>query len=244
MNSSKVATQRETVAAGVLVVVAAVSMLALALVASSTPTSAPEFWLPPGLLAGFLLGAGFSASVGPQNLYLIRAGLVRRHLLHVTVAGLGSELILLATSVLASGAIVVALGSMRSAAIALGAAYLMWCGLRMLTQHNRHGLDHLTLKPETHSHAVATMLAVTWCNPLGYLKWAIFAGVLLAQPGEYERGWCIAGLALSSLLKFALWPLAGRLLGHILRHTSATLWFNRVSGTALIASGLFTFGQV
>jgi L-lysine exporter family protein LysE/ArgO len=207
-------------------------------------TADPSFALPSGFLAGFTLGAGFAASVGPQNLVLIRAGLMQQHLLSVTATGLVSELMLLVISVLTSGIIVAGLGSVRPLAVGLGATFLLWCGVRTLTQHNPHGLDHLPSRLETLTQAISTILAVTWCNPLGYLKWAIFAGVLLAQPSQAERNWCIAGLVVASFLKFMLWPLAGRLLGQALRHPNATVWFNRVSGMALMVSAVFTYGQM
>ncbi|WEJ57830.1 LysE family transporter [Devosia sp. FJ2-5-3] len=194
-------------------------------------------------LTGLGLGLAFAASLGPQNLFLIRTGLVRRHMAPVLGAGLASEFTLLLLSAAASGVVAGAFAPIRPALIVLGAGFLLWCGLRQLSQHNQHGIDHVSLKPESHGVAIAHMLIVTWCNPLGYLKWALFAGLLVAQPDIEAKLWCVAGLALASIGKMAIWPLSGRLLGHVLRHKSTVHWFNRISGAALIGSAVLTCTQ-
>jgi L-lysine exporter family protein LysE/ArgO len=230
-----------TCASGASVVI----LLAWALMHSVAVFGGNDVTAPPsGLLSGFILGIGFAASVGPQNLYLIRAGLARRHLVPVVGVGLGSELVLLAFSASAAGSVMLAFETIRPMVVAFGAVFLLWSGLRTFAQHNRHGVDHLATGPETFAQAVAHMLLVTWCNPLGYLKWAIFASVMLAQSSDADRLWCCLGLGLASALKFVVWPMLGQVLGRMLRRQNSRIWFNRLSGTALIGSAMFTFGQI
>jgi L-lysine exporter family protein LysE/ArgO len=193
--------------------------------------------------SGMGLGLAFAISLGPQNLFLIRSGLVRRHLAPVLSAGIASEMALLLISAMASTFVATSFAPMRPAVVLLGAGFLLWCGIRQITQHNQHGIDHLSLRPESQAMAVGHMLLVTWCNPLGYLKWALFAGLLVAQPSAEAKLWCVTGLAFASLLKMSLWPLSGRLLGHVIRHKRTVHWFNRISGAALIGSGVMTFTQ-
>jgi L-lysine exporter family protein LysE/ArgO len=223
----------------------ALAMAALsALVLMATSTGWGDTGAGKSFVAGMGLGLAFAVSLGPQNLFLIRTGLVRRHLVPVLWAGLGSELALLLLSATASGMVAESFAPMRPAVVVLGAAFLVWCGVRQITQHNQHGIDHLSLRPESQGMAMGHMLLVTWCNPLGYLKWALFAGLLVSQPSAEAKLWCVGGLAVASVLKMALWPLSGRLLGHVLRHKSTVHWFNRVSGAALMGSGALTFMQL
>lgn len=159
-------------------------------------------------------------AIGPQNAFVLRAGMLRQHLgLTVAVCAV-SDAVLIALGV---GAVSL-LGRVSPWVVGLllggGAAYLLHYSAQALGRCLRpacaSGLVESTpgLSRRT---ALAQALAFTWLNPHAWLDTAVLIGsasLAHTAPANWIFG---AGAATGSALWFALWGAAARLAGHQLQ---------------------------
>ena len=84
------------------------------------------------MFAGFVLGSSFILSLGPQNLFVMRAGVTRHHALTVATTAFVSELFIVASGVVLVGTLTIAKGIGPSYLKALGVVFLLIWGWRTL----------------------------------------------------------------------------------------------------------------
>src|SRR5580765_1182615 len=153
------------------------------------------------LVAGLLTGLGLIVAIGAQNAFVLRQGLARDHIGTIVTICAESDLLL----ILAGTAGLVALvGSHPTALRAMkwvGAAYLVWFGLRSLWAARHAGA--LGAGPaRSRGSIVATTLALTFLNPHVYLDTVLMLGNLANQHGASGRWWFAAGAGVGSILWF------------------------------------------
>src|SRR6056297_2339350 len=83
-------------------------------------------------LAGFLLGLSLILAIGAQNAFVLRQGLLRRHVFAVCLVCAASDAALIAAGVAGFGALAAAAPWFEQAMRFGGAAFLFWYGLSNL----------------------------------------------------------------------------------------------------------------
>ena len=137
-------------------------------------------------LSGLLLGASLIIAIGAQNAFVLRQGLVGRHVFPICFVCSLSDALLIAAGVAGLGALVSSNPTLLNVVTLGGAAFLCayalfafkraWVGGSMEVGEGRGG----TLRT-----ALATVLALTFLNPHVYLDTVVLVGGLSAR---YEGG--------------------------------------------------------
>jgi len=158
-------------------------------------------------VAGLGLGLALIVAIGAQNAFVLRQGLLGKHVAAVVAVCIGSDIALLAAGVAGAGAAIAAVPSLITAVRTVGAAFLLLYGLLAARRAFRPRAD-ASLRPEDAAVArrglapvVLTCLAFTWLNPHVYLDTVVLLGSVAADRGG-QRWWFAAGAAAASTLWF------------------------------------------
>ncbi|QJF50462.1 LysE/ArgO family amino acid transporter [Roseobacter ponti] len=136
------------------------------------------------VLSGFLLSLSLIIAIGPQNAFVLRQGLVQRHVFWVcSVCGL-CDAILIVAGVYGSGSLARSVPWFEPAMRYGGAAFLIFYGYRSALSAWRGG-QALHTQNATSGQGLATtlltLLAITWLNPHVYLDTVVLIGSVSAQ---------------------------------------------------------------
>ena len=142
------------------------------------------------LLAGLGLGFSLIIAIGAQNLFVLRQGLRREHVLVVAALCAVSDALLIGLGVSGIGLVLQALPWLVTVVRWAGALFLVGYGLLALRRATRPtGLE--ATAPASRGSVVATTLAITFLNPHVYLDTVLMLGSI-ANGFEDER-WAFAG---------------------------------------------------
>jgi L-lysine exporter family protein LysE/ArgO len=194
------------------------------------------------LLAGFSLGLSLIVAIGAQNLFVLRQGIRREHVLLVATLCAASDAVLIVVGVSGIGAATIAVPWLTGAVRWAGAAFLLGYGLLAARRALNLGPAQQTaLGPHADAEvpdaavtgggtlvatraststlsATLTCLALTWLNPHVYLDTVFLLGSLAAVHGA--RRWeFAAGAMLASVVWFFGLAFGARHLGR---------WFDSV----------------
>ncbi|MGL4727190.1 MAG: LysE/ArgO family amino acid transporter [Bosea sp. (in: a-proteobacteria)] len=173
-------------------------------------------------LAGFLVGGGLIIAIGAQNAYVLRQGLLKRHVFAVALFCAVSDALLILLGVGGLGTLVVASPILLKLATWGGAAFLIVYGLfafrRALTPAAMQMAD---TGGSTLPAALAACAAFTFLNPHVYLDTVVLVGSLSATHGEAGRWVFGAGAATASFVWFFALAYGARLLGPIFARPAA-----------------------
>jgi L-lysine exporter family protein LysE/ArgO len=165
---------------------------------------------------GFLLGASLIIAIGPQNAFVLRLGLQRRHVSAVATVCALSDIALIAAGVAGLGALVQRVPTLLTAIAIAGAAFLAVYGAMSFRRAFRdESLNPSDRDGGTMGAAVATCLALTFLNPHVYLDTVVLVGGLSARhapPGGVAFG---IGAAAASVIWFYGLGYGARLLAPI-----------------------------
>ena len=157
-------------------------------------------------LSGFGLGLSLILAIGAQNAFVLRQGLIGRHVAAVVAACALSDAALIAAGVGGLGALVEAAPRLLVAFRWGGAAFLLAYGARALLSAWRGGG---ALRAEGAGAGLwptlATCLALTWLNPHVYLDTVILLGGISTQaprPWVFGAGAMTGSVAFFSALGF------------------------------------------
>jgi len=181
------------------------------------------------LLAGFGLGLSLIVAIGAQNLFVLRQGIRREHVLAVVTVCAVSDAVLIALGVSGVGAVVTAVPWLLDVVRWAGALFLVGYGVVAARRSLRPAgvglhVEAHTAAPArgaavgtrtrmtTRAAAVLTCLALTWLNPHVYLDTVFLLGSVAATHGA-ERGVFGVGAAAASLVWFAALGFGARYLG-------------------------------
>ncbi len=175
----------------------------------------------PVLLAGVGLGLSLIVAIGAQNLFVLRQGLRREHVLAVAAVCAASDALLIALGVSGLGLALQALPWLVDAVRWVGAVFLAGYGLlaaRRALRPSGTGLAvsaeerpaeagvldaaavRVTARPRL-APVLLTCLALTWLNPHVYLDTVFLLGSIAATYGE-ERWVFAAGAMTASVAWF------------------------------------------
>ncbi len=155
-------------------------------------------------LAGFGLGLSLILAIGAQNAFVLRQGLVQRHVLAVCLTCALSDAVLITAGVAGFGALTRAVPWLESAMRIGGAAFLLWYGFLSL---RRAWLGGETLQAAAEQQslrdALLTCLALTWLNPHVYLDTLVLLGAVSAKY-EDKLAFGLGAVAASFVFFFTL----------------------------------------
>lgn len=156
-------------------------------------------------LAGFLTSLSLIVAIGAQNAFVLRQGLLRRHVLAVCAFCAASDAILIAAGVAGAGRIAAnapwAIELFRWA----GAVFLAWYGARAFRAAWRGGgvLEAGGGAARGLPATLATIAALTWLNPHVWLDTVVLIGSVSAG-WENKPGFVAGAVSGSVLFFFAL----------------------------------------
>ncbi len=187
----------------------------------------------PLLLTGLATGLSLIVAIGAQNAYVLRTGLARAHVTVVVGICIGADVLLILAGVAGVGTLVARMPDALTALRWVGAAYLIWYGIRSLMAA-RHA-QALTASSAPARSVVLTILALTFLNPHVYLDTVLMLGNLANLHGPSGRWWFAAGACLASTVWFIGLGFGAR---------SASRWAHRPAVWRVldVAIGLTMFG--
>ncbi len=191
------------------------------------------------VFAGLGLGLSLIVAIGAQNVYVLRQGIRREHVLVVVAICALSDAVLIVAGVAGLGFVISAAPWLVVVARWAGAAFLLAYGLLAARRAWRGGerlevgeadatadaaapaggTITLTRPSRTRSAlapVILTTLALTWLNPHVYLDTVLMLGSIAATHGE-ERWLFAAGAIAASILWFTALGYSARHLGRWLQ---------------------------
>ena len=152
---------------------------------------------------GVLIGAGLIVAIGAQNAFVLRQGLLRRHVFAVATVCALSDLLLIALGVAGLGRLVQGAPSVLLIITLGGAGFLAVYGALAFRRAIAPGrLNAADTEAIGLGATIATCLALTFLNPHVYLDTVILIGALSARhtgPAAIAFG---AGAGLASIVWF------------------------------------------
>ena len=175
---------------------------------------------------GFAFGFSLILAIGAQNAYVLRQGLLNRHVFWVCLICAASDAALIAAGVLGVGTLAASSPVAVRIAAGAGAVFLFgYGGMRlrsaarpraMTTETGEGGEGGETLKA-----AALTTLALTWLNPHVYLDTVLLLGGISARFAGWGRIFFGLGAIASSFIFFFSLGYGARRLAPIFARPSA-----------------------
>ena len=188
-------------------------------------------------LSGFLLGASLIIAIGAQNAFILRQGLLRRHVFILCFICALSDAVLIGLGVAGLGAIIAG-SNLLLAIVTLGGAVFLACYAVLAF---RRALNPEAMKAANEGGlslkaAIATCLAFTFLNPHVYLDTVLLVGGLSARfEGEARLAYAIGAMTASFVWFFGL-GYGARLLAPLFARPSAWRVLDLI--IALVMAGL------
>ncbi|MCK2037662.1 LysE/ArgO family amino acid transporter [Microbacterium sp. SSW1-49] len=205
------------------------------------------------VLAGLGLGLSLIVAIGAQNVFVLRQGIRREHVLAVVIICAASDAVLIVAGVAGLGYVISAAPWLVVVARGAGAVFLLAYGLLAARRAWRGTGEALQVEAEEDAVAQApgttltrsrtrtplapvilTVLALTWLNPHVYLDTVLMLGSIAATHGE-ERWLFAAGAVTASILWFTALGFGARYLGRWLRTPLSWRILDAVIAVVMIA---------
>ena len=160
-------------------------------------------------------------AIGAQNAFVLKQGLLRRHVFAVCLFCALSDAALIAAGVAGAGALASRAPWFLSAMRWGGAAFLIWYGLRSARAAWRGGeaLAPEGAVPPSLAATLATIAALTWLNPHVWLDTVVLLGAVSAQ--SPDRVAFAVGAMTGSVLFFFSLGYGARLLAPVFARPAA-----------------------
>lgn len=189
--------------------------------------------------SGLGLGLSLIIAIGAQNVFVLRQGIRREHVLAVVLICALSDVVLIATGVAGLGFLLETVPWLIDAARILGAVVLIAYGLLAARRAWRGGDE--SLRPagdEKRTGRLASVIAIalglTWLNPHVYLDTVLMLGSIAAAHGD-ARWLFAAGAIIASMLWFTALGFGARGLARWLSTPRAWRILDGVIATVMIA---------
>ena len=158
------------------------------------------------LTNGFAIGLSLILAIGAQNAFVLRHGLLGRHLLALVLVCSISDAVLISVGVAGFGAINEAIPGIASVMRWGGAAFLLVYGALSFRSAIRsaEALEVEAAGAGSLGKAVATCLALTWLNPHVYLDTVVLIGSISTQYPGHSLAFGIGAVASSFTFFFSL----------------------------------------
>jgi len=157
------------------------------------------------VLTGFLTGLSLIVAIGAQNAFVLRQGLLRRHVLPIVLICAVSDAALIVVGVLGLGSLISLLPWLLEVIRWVGVAFLVWYGSTSLRRFMKNeSLKAAEAGSGNLKQTVLTVLALTYLNPHVYLDTVIFIGSIANQFKEDKWMFAIGAVIASFTWFFSL----------------------------------------
>ena len=171
--------------------------------------------------SGFGLSLSLILAIGAQNAFVLRQGLLERHVFWVCVICAVSDAFLISAGIMGMGRLAQAVPWFENAMRWGGAAFLLWYGWQNARSAWRGGtaLEASGAEAQSLRSAILTLLALTFLNPHVYLDTVVLIGSISSQ---YDDKLLFGvGAALASFVFFFALGYGARLLAPLFRNPRA-----------------------
>lgn len=190
----------------------------------------------PGI-EGFALSMGLILAIGPQNIFVVRQGLLRSHIFVVCLICSLSDALLIIVGVLGLGSILANIeGADFLISIAAAIFIASYGVMRIRSSMNPVGMSISDEKAQGLSSTILTLLAFTFLNPHVYLDTVILIGGASSRYSVDDRYMFAIGAALASFLFFFALGYGARRLSSVLDKPDAWKFIDR--GIACVMFGI------
>jgi L-lysine exporter family protein LysE/ArgO len=156
-------------------------------------------------LPGLLTGLSLIVAIGAQNAFVLRQGLLKKHVLAVVLICAISDAALIVIGVLGLGSLIQLLPWALEVIRWVGVAFLFWYGSTSLRRFMKNeSLKAAEAGSGTLKQTVLTVLALTFLNPHVYLDTVIFIGGIANQFQENTWFFAIGAVTASFIWFFSL----------------------------------------
>lgn len=167
-------------------------------------------------IKGFLICGGLIIAIGAQNAFVLKQGLLKRHVLAVVLTCFACDFVLISMGVLGLGSFISESQKASQALAIVGALFLLVYGARSFrSAYSGNSVLNLEqAEPEQNSlfKAVLATLAVTLLNPHVYLDCFAIIGGIAGTLSFEQKWWFLAGALCTSMLWFFSLGYGARLL--------------------------------
>lgn len=190
-------------------------------------------------IAGFTVCASLIASIGAQNLYVLRQAVQGEHVKSCVALCVLSDALLVALGVAGMAQMLARYPSLAQYLTLGGAAFLLAYGLfafrRMwLASDAAMDAQEPQSAPRGMMSVLAALAAITLLNPHVYLDTVLLMGSIGAQQEGTGRWSYVIGAASASCLWFVLLALAGRRLRHCFANPRAWQVMDGITGVMML----------
>lgn len=190
-------------------------------------------------IAGFTVCASLIASIGAQNLYVLRQAVQGEHVKSCVALCVLSDALLVALGVAGMAQMLARYPSLAQYLTLGGAAFLLAYGLfafrRMwLAPDAAMDAPEPQSAPRGMMSVLAALAAITLLNPHVYLDTVLLMGSIGAQQEGAGRWSYVIGAASASCLWFVLLALAGRRLRHCFANPRAWQVMDGITGVMML----------
>lgn len=190
-------------------------------------------------IAGFTVCASLIASIGAQNLYVLRQAVQGEHVKSCVALCVLSDALLVALGVAGMAQMLARYPSLAQYLTLGGAAFLLAYGLfafrRMwLASDAAMDAQEPQSAPRGMMSVLAALAAITLLNPHVYLDTVLLMGSIGAQQEGAGRWSYVIGAASASCLWFVLLALAGRRLRHCFANPRAWQVMDGITGVMML----------
>lgn len=173
-------------------------------------------------IRGFALSAGLIVAIGAQNMFVLRQGLKREHVLPIVLFCALADATLIVAGVSGLGAFLALVPGLSLVLSLGGAAFLAWYGVSALRRAANPEALALADQPGISlGAALAGTAAFTFLNPHVYIDTVMLMGAVGASLPPAERPLFMAGAALASLSWFSALGFGARFLAPLFARPTA-----------------------
>jgi L-lysine exporter family protein LysE/ArgO len=189
----------------------------------------------PAFAKGFALSAGLIVAIGAQNMFVLRQGLKREHVLPIVLFCALADAALIIAGVNGLGAVLALVPGLSLALSLGGAAFLAWYGVGALRRAANPEALALADQPSiTLGAALAGTAAFTFLNPHVYIDTVMLMGAVGASLPVAERPLFMAGAALASVSWFSALGFGARFLVPLFARPTAWRALDLVIGAVML----------
>jgi len=185
---------------------------------------------------GFALSLGLIAAIGAQNMFVLRQGLKREHVLPIVLFCAAADAALIVAGVNGLGAALALVPGLSLALSLSGAAFLAWYGVTALRRAANPGI--LVVEQQAGislGAALAGTAAFTFLNPHVYIDTVMLMGAVGTSLPSDDRTPFMIGASSASFTWFASLGFGARFLAPLFAKQAAWRILDTVIGVMMLA---------
>lgn len=197
----------------------------------------------PALLKGLAMSVGLIASIGAQNMFVLRQGLRQQHVAPVVLFCVVSDSLLVLAGVYGLGEMLSLVPGLKAALSVGGAAFLLWYAVGAFRRAKRRSsLIVAGGSGLSFAAAMAAVAAFTLLNPHVYIDTVMLMGAVGSSLPEQERPSFVIGATLFAAFWFSAIGFGARFLAPLFAQPLAWRLLDAATGimmTAIAASLIY-----